>query len=265
MEDIFQHIWANIWRREQCRQRNVIWVCAASRMILCLSVLSPNHISCKLQLCSLFVPRSLLGHIYFANPPSLLVVVEFWVLFAQYISTEPSILMGKWHVGPLILALTATVHIIISGSCVDAISNAKNVGDQSKFRMQISSVCTCDYTVLSHASLSLCLQDIMNSRDLDESGSLNFEEFLMAMPANLVNIPEDEHKYAIQFKGFKGYTGPFDLTNFRTSSQKCPFRGFLLRGSKILNRSVWSSWVLVGMKVTPSWCLSSWCFSTLYN
>ena len=38
------------------------------------------------------------------------------------------------------------------------------------------------------------LQDIMNSRDLDESGSLNFEEFLMAMPANLVNIPKDEHK-----------------------------------------------------------------------
>ena len=35
----------------------------------------------------------------------------------------------------------------------------------------------------------------MNSRDLDESGSLNFEEFLMAMPANLVNIPKDEHKY----------------------------------------------------------------------
>ena len=34
----------------------------------------------------------------------------------------------------------------------------------------------------------------MNSRDLDESGSLNFEEFLMAMPANLVNIPQDEHR-----------------------------------------------------------------------
>jgi Ca2+-binding EF-hand superfamily protein len=38
--------------------------------------------------------------------------------------------------------------------------------------------------------------DIMRARDLDNSGSLNFEEFLTAMPGNLVDIPEEEHRMA---------------------------------------------------------------------
>ncbi len=35
----------------------------------------------------------------------------------------------------------------------------------------------------------------MTSRDLDESGCLSFDEFLMAMPANLINISQEEHKW----------------------------------------------------------------------
>ena len=34
----------------------------------------------------------------------------------------------------------------------------------------------------------------MQSRDLDKSGDLSFEEFLNAMPGNLVDIPEEDHR-----------------------------------------------------------------------
>ena len=33
----------------------------------------------------------------------------------------------------------------------------------------------------------------MIARDKDENGSLSFEEFLQAMPANIINISEEEH------------------------------------------------------------------------
>ena len=35
----------------------------------------------------------------------------------------------------------------------------------------------------------------MKSRDLDSSGGLSFEEFLKAMPGNMVDIPEQDHRY----------------------------------------------------------------------
>ena len=34
----------------------------------------------------------------------------------------------------------------------------------------------------------------MKSKHLDEGGNLNFEEFLEAFPANLVNIPVEEQR-----------------------------------------------------------------------
>lgn len=37
----------------------------------------------------------------------------------------------------------------------------------------------------------------MNARDKDENGCLSFEEFLQAMPANIINITEDEHRYEL--------------------------------------------------------------------
>lgn len=35
----------------------------------------------------------------------------------------------------------------------------------------------------------------MRARDLDDNGCLSFDEFLMAMPANIIQIPEEEHRY----------------------------------------------------------------------
>ena len=35
----------------------------------------------------------------------------------------------------------------------------------------------------------------MQSRDLDNNGSLSFEEFLNAMPGNMVDIPAEDHRY----------------------------------------------------------------------
>ena len=37
-------------------------------------------------------------------------------------------------------------------------------------------------------------QEIMEANDLDSNGYLSFDEFLRAMPTNLVNIPEEEHR-----------------------------------------------------------------------
>ena len=34
----------------------------------------------------------------------------------------------------------------------------------------------------------------MLARDKDENGCLSFDEFLQAMPANIINISEDEHR-----------------------------------------------------------------------
>lgn len=36
----------------------------------------------------------------------------------------------------------------------------------------------------------------MRSNDLDCDGSLSFEEFIQAMPANVKSISEEEHRYA---------------------------------------------------------------------
>jgi len=40
----------------------------------------------------------------------------------------------------------------------------------------------------------ILLQSIMRANDLDCDGSLNFEEFLQAMPANTQAISEEEHR-----------------------------------------------------------------------
>jgi len=57
-----------------------------------------------------------------------------------------------------------------------------------------STVTDKSYTEIDAEFILMTMQAIINENDLDASGCLSFDEFLMSMAANIIALSEEEHR-----------------------------------------------------------------------